>query len=79
MVNSVLFYKKSVNEISLARIKRDDILVLLFCVVPCSLKSIGEMNGNSKSASCSSSDSSLSCILVDQIEEESLDLFIFKD
>ncbi|UJR24670.1 hypothetical protein I4U23_006043 [Adineta vaga] len=63
-----------------ARIKRDDILVLLFCVVPCTPKSINDINGKtSKSASCSSSDSSLSCILVDQDEEESLDLFIFED
>jgi len=66
-----------------ARIKCDDILVLLFCVVPCSPISISEINESSKSASCSSSDSSLSCILVDQDEkqdeEESFDLFIFQD
>jgi hypothetical protein len=53
----------------------------LFCVVPCSpILSIGEITGSNKSASCSSSDSSLSCISVDQEEEEeSFDLFIFKD
>ncbi len=72
------------NNSCLARIKRDDILVLLFNVVPCSPNSIGEINVTSKSASCSSSDSSLSCILVDQDEkekeeEESFDLFIFQD
>lgn len=62
-----------------AHIKCDDILVLLFCVVPCSSISIGEINENRKSTSCSSSDSSLSSILVNQNEEESFDLFIFKD
>jgi hypothetical protein len=75
-------------KLILARIKRDDILVLLFCVIPCSPISIGEINVPSKSASCSSSDSSLSCILIDQDEkqekeeeeeEESFDLFIFED
>ncbi|CAF3338737.1 unnamed protein product [Rotaria sp. Silwood2] len=62
-----------------AHIKCDDILVLLFCVVPCSSISIGEINENRKNTSCSSSDSSLSSILVNQNEEESFDLFIFKD
>ncbi|CAF3248420.1 unnamed protein product [Rotaria socialis] len=62
-----------------AHIKCDDILVLLFCVVPCSSISIDEINENRKSTSCSSSDSSLSSILVNQSEEESFDLFIFKD
>jgi hypothetical protein len=76
-----LFYliKLNLNKIILARIKCDDILVLLFCVEPCSPVTIGEINVTSKSASCSSSDSSLSCLLVDQDEEESLDLFIFQD
>ncbi len=84
------FYLKEKEDkikIILARIKRDDILVLLFCVIPCSPISIGEINVTSKSASCSSSDSSLSCILVDQEEkqedeeeeEESFDLFIFEN
>jgi hypothetical protein len=69
----------------LAHIKRDDILVLLFCVIPSSQISIVEMNVTSKSASCSSSDSSLSCLLVEkqeeeeEEEEESFDLFIFED
>ncbi|CAF1518488.1 unnamed protein product [Rotaria sp. Silwood1] len=63
-----------------AHIKCDDILVLLFCVIPCSSSiSIGEINENRKITSCSSSDSSLSSILVNQNEEESFDLFIFKD
>lgn len=62
-----------------ARIKCDDILVLLFCVVPCSSISIDEINETRKNTSCSSSDSSLSSILVNQNEEESYDLFIFKD
>jgi hypothetical protein len=78
MVNFILFYFY-LNKIILARIKRDDILVLLFCIIPLSPISIGEINVTSKSASCSSSDSSISCLLVDQDEEESLDLFIFED
>ncbi|CAF1147298.1 unnamed protein product [Rotaria sordida] len=74
-----LIFYLNINEIILAHIKCDDILVLLFCVVPCSAISNGEINGNRKSTSCSSSDSSLSSILVNQNEEESFDLFIFKD
>lgn len=62
-----------------ADIKRDDILVLLFRVVPCSSLSNGKAVGNNKSASCSSSDSSLSCLLIEQEEQEPLDLFIFQD
>jgi hypothetical protein len=51
-------------------------LVLLFAVVSSSpLKNVNEKNVKRKSASCSS----LSSLLVQQDEEESLDLFIFQD
>lgn len=57
-----------------AHIKRDDILVLLFLVVPCSRISISEMNVKRKTTSCSSSDCSLN-----ENDEQSFDLFIFQD
>ena len=63
----------------LARIKRDDILVLLLRVVPCSLKNVNEINGRN----CNSSSSSLSSLVIEQEEkdeqEESFHLFIFRD
>ena len=68
-----------------ARIKRDDILVLLSCVVAGPRQSMVERNGTSKSASCSSSDSSLTCLLLEhdveirEVEDPPLDLFIFED
>lgn len=68
-----------------ARIKRDDILVLLSCVVAGPRQSMVERNGTSQSASCSSSDSSLACLLLEhdvdihEVEEPPLDLFIFED
>lgn len=66
-----------VQSASHARIKRDDILVLL-----CSMVLSSQMSTNSIVSSSSSSSSSSTSIHVDQseeIEEESLNLFIFED